>query len=286
MHRLIALSLAVGFGFCVWPSRAQAQELAPQIDHQPLTKAARGSPLSIRARIVSLSGKPIFEPTVFIRVPGIAGYTRIAMHSVTGIADLFSGEVPASLTSGDFDYYIEAFDEDGNGPARVGSPESPLHVAVGAGTRGTAPSRTRPPPQPEASPPVAVSTDRPTQTPPNDTGASTPQRAPAEAVATTPPSRGKPLAPGIILGSLAGVGAVTGIVLAVLLNNAKSDLATAAQDHLPYTVGQYSGGQGLATGANVAFIATGVLGAAAIVYAVWPSSSPKTTTTSKDEFPQ
>jgi hypothetical protein len=111
---------------------ASAQDLAPIIDHQPTTQALHDQPVELRAKINSVSGKGIYQPTVYVRVVGITGYSRIQMQPVAGTKDVFFATIPASLTASDFDYYVEAFDEDGNGPGRSGTPETPLHVAVGA----------------------------------------------------------------------------------------------------------------------------------------------------------
>src|SRR5260370_23093511 len=51
--------------------------------------------------------------------------------SNTGAAGDYAVEIPAALVSADaLEYYIEAWDNAGNGPARAGSPESPLPVKV------------------------------------------------------------------------------------------------------------------------------------------------------------
>jgi hypothetical protein len=128
---------------CAVASTSLAQDLTPKIDHQPAVRSPQGS-VEIHARITSVSGKPIYQPVVMVRVPGITGFSRIPMNPVADSKDLFGAEVPASISNGDFDYYIEAFDEDGNGPARSGSPEKPIHVAVAQPSAGTAP----PPPPP------------------------------------------------------------------------------------------------------------------------------------------
>jgi hypothetical protein len=42
---------------------------------------------------------------------------------------LFAARVPAEIAGNDFEYFLEAFDEDGNGPFRKGSPEAPLRIS-------------------------------------------------------------------------------------------------------------------------------------------------------------
>ena len=78
---------------------ARGQDLSPRIDHKPTTAANKGQAVEIRARIMSVSGKAIYEPTVFVRVAGITGFTKVSMHLVAGMKDLFVADVPASLAS-------------------------------------------------------------------------------------------------------------------------------------------------------------------------------------------
>jgi hypothetical protein len=109
---------------------AGAQDLAPRIDHVPIKQVKKGEPFLVRALIVSQSGKAIFEPTLYLRLGGFSGFTRIAMKAAPLMKDVYEARVPAEHMGGDFDYYVEAYDEDGNGPGRVGSPEAPLSVSV------------------------------------------------------------------------------------------------------------------------------------------------------------
>jgi len=124
----------------------EAQDLAPVLDHQPIRTAVAGEPLTVRARIVSASGKPIAEPTVLVRLPGVTSFSRMAMKADAAFKDIYLAELPGQHVLADFDYFLEAFDEDGNGPGRSGTAEAPHHVTVVA----------KPAPQPAPQPPPTV----------------------------------------------------------------------------------------------------------------------------------
>jgi len=66
---------------------AQAQELSPRIDHLPVTGGTRGSAVDVRALIASPAGHAIFEPAVFVRLPGLPRFTRLAMQPDPQIKD-------------------------------------------------------------------------------------------------------------------------------------------------------------------------------------------------------
>ncbi len=104
----------------------------PLLTHTPVTTAMKGKPLTITAHAFDPSG--VFGPILYLRKKGLPGSEYIPMRmaaSKTGAAGDYALEVPAALVNVDaLEYYIEAWDNAGNGPARVGSPESPLPVKV------------------------------------------------------------------------------------------------------------------------------------------------------------
>ncbi len=104
----------------------------PLLTHTPVTAAMKGKPLTITAHAYDPSG--VFGPILYLRKKGLPGSEYIPMRmaaSKTGAAGDYALEVPAALVGVDaLEYYIEAWDNAGNGPARVGSPESPLPVKV------------------------------------------------------------------------------------------------------------------------------------------------------------
>jgi hypothetical protein len=112
-----------GYMFCGIASvQAQEDRRPPKIVHQIIRKAEKDSSLEISARIYDQSG--IFEPKVYYRRFGQDNYRTAPM---TKRAGLYRATIPASVVTQKIAYFIEAFDENGNGPARHGSPHTP-HV--------------------------------------------------------------------------------------------------------------------------------------------------------------
>src|SRR5260370_62983 len=84
--------------------------------------------------IAAIDPSGVFGRFVSLRKKGLPGgeYIPIRMAAnEAGAPGDYTLDVPAALVSVDaLEYYIEAWDNAGNGPARVGSPESPLPVKV------------------------------------------------------------------------------------------------------------------------------------------------------------
>jgi hypothetical protein len=128
-----------------------ADEAPPVITHVRVTQAPQGEALTIRARIEDAS--EVFAPSVYVRPKGARDYDNIAMRKVL---DAYEAMVPAEQVDGDLQYFIEAFDEHGNGPAREGDPDKPIQVAVydpAQGPPGGVVVATPPPPPPKVVPP-------------------------------------------------------------------------------------------------------------------------------------
>ncbi len=104
---------------------AQADETPPLITHVRIADAERGAALTIRAKIDDDSA--VFAPSVYVRPEGRTEFDAIDMKLV---GDAYEAIVPAEQLLGNVEYFIEAFDEHGNGPAREGSPEAPIAVLV------------------------------------------------------------------------------------------------------------------------------------------------------------
>ena len=83
--------------------------------------------VALEARLVSTTGKKVFEPAAFVRQAGTAEFMRLPMTLVAD--DLYRAPLPPALAAHECEYFLEAFDEDGNGPFRKGSPERPLRLA-------------------------------------------------------------------------------------------------------------------------------------------------------------
>ncbi len=117
----------------------------PTITHAPPASHDGAGPLVIEATISDDSG--VFDPALLVRAPG-GSFERIPLAPVEGRADAFAAEVPAALLDGDLEYLIEAYDENGNGPARAGDEAAPLRVAR------VAPLTTPVTPPPDPAPPT------------------------------------------------------------------------------------------------------------------------------------
>jgi hypothetical protein len=121
------------------------------------------------------------------------------MSLVEGAPSSFAGAIPAAEVRGDLEYLIEAFDEEGNGPARAGEEGRPLRIRV-EGAAATTTSTT-----------TAPATD----TPPTTTTTSTdPTAAPGTgSVAAPEPSRPDEGGAGLWIGLAAGGAAVLALGL-------------------------------------------------------------------------
>jgi hypothetical protein len=104
----------------------------PVLTHTPVTTAKKGKPLTVTAHATDPSG--VFGPVLYLRKKGMPATDYIPMRMVpsrAGAPGTYAVEIPPGLVSVDaLEYYIEAWDNAGNGPTRAGSPESPLAVKV------------------------------------------------------------------------------------------------------------------------------------------------------------
>jgi len=107
----------------------------PVIKHVALKEAQKGQPVEISAKFADPSG--VFQPMLYFRSAtgmGGGGYTPLPMVESGG---QHAATVPAGAVVDRVEYYLEAFDGMGNGPARSGSPEKP-HVVRAIGISGNA----------------------------------------------------------------------------------------------------------------------------------------------------
>lgn len=123
MRTLLAFLLAL---LSLGSAARAADSTEPAITHTPLTEA-KAAPLRVTARIVDES--KIF-PQLFHRYDGKPYEVPLDMKKVKGTKDQYEVTVP--FQEGALDYFIECYDEFGNGPGRAGSLEKPFHVIVGA----------------------------------------------------------------------------------------------------------------------------------------------------------
>ncbi|MBS2025221.1 MAG: hypothetical protein JST92_22705, partial [Deltaproteobacteria bacterium] len=100
----------------------------PSISHTAITKALKGRPLTVTAKIIDPAG--VFQPALFLRKRGTGDYIPIRMNASKTVAGEYWVEIDAKLISVDLEYYIECYDNAGNGPARAGSPEQPFFIKL------------------------------------------------------------------------------------------------------------------------------------------------------------
>lgn len=121
MSRRVLAFLVVG---CLAASAQALDTTPPSIIATPPVFPAAGAPLVVECQIVDESG--VFEPTVFWRAAGAQTWERAALETA-GDGYRVSIATPAGVEA--FEVFIEAFDMEGNGPARYGTPTQPLRVA-------------------------------------------------------------------------------------------------------------------------------------------------------------
>lgn len=108
-----------------------ADTSAPTIDHVPPKTATKGRRVTLSVRISDES--EVFLPALHLRMDGADWRTADLRKKEDG-----SWSVQLEVT-GDLDYWIEAYDEHGNGPAKSGTQERPHHVRAEAPKRRNAP---------------------------------------------------------------------------------------------------------------------------------------------------
>jgi hypothetical protein len=177
------------------------------------------------------------------------------MRTVPGSDVLYEAEVPAALISGDFDYYIESFDSEGDGPGRVGTPEMPLRVLIAAAA------------------PAPAQTDKPVA------ANLAPRPAPAAPVIVTQTNRplvqSRSQLPTFALFAAAGVSIGLAAIASVGHQALKDELESSSRSdqktHLPGD--QYKLGNTLGAVSVGGFIAGGVFLASGIAYEAWPHAT-------------
>ena len=124
MRRSILLAQLVAGALASSALVALAEEdtQPPVIRHTVLTKAVLGRDVTVAAGIDDDSS--IFAAMVWYRFPGTASYTSISMEQKRG---MWLAVIPGTAS---FEYWIEAYDEQGNGPTRDGSPDEPHKVVL------------------------------------------------------------------------------------------------------------------------------------------------------------
>ncbi|MHB8416985.1 MAG: hypothetical protein ACYDCL_02845 [Myxococcales bacterium] len=128
----------------------------PGIEHTPVAKATAGQPLTLTATIRSSNG--VFQPVVAFRHVGETAWAKVPLLPSGG--DVYTATLPGATLASDIEYYLEAFDNDGNGPARAGSPDAPFRIEIGpAATAGVRQVTAQPASRGATSAPPAASTE-------------------------------------------------------------------------------------------------------------------------------
>jgi len=100
----------------------------PVIAHTPVARGEQGKQTPVFARITDES--KIF-PQVFFRFGPSSGYEKpIDLKPVKGQRSQWGANLPPPAGNV-IEYYIEAYDEFGNGPARAGDPDRPFRIEFG-----------------------------------------------------------------------------------------------------------------------------------------------------------
>jgi hypothetical protein len=125
---------------------ARAEEsVPPVVKHVPVKTAVKGEPLVFLVDIED--AHDVWAPTLYHRSAGTKNYTSVSLQPKKGITYTATIQV-----AGDFEYWIEAYDEFGNGPSRKGSAEKPLKVKATVPAALVVEAKTEPLPPPPKSP--------------------------------------------------------------------------------------------------------------------------------------
>jgi len=136
------------------PAQARDRK-GPEIRHAPITDAELGEPIKVRAALFDTAG--IFEATLYYRATGESEFFHATL--VDSGSD-YVATIPAEIVKGDVEYFVEAYDKNGNGPSRVGSPTEPLRISISReGTAAAAETKTAP--EPVSSPVVEPAEELP-----------------------------------------------------------------------------------------------------------------------------
>lgn len=123
---MIQMVLAAALMLSAMP--AWADNDAPQIVHEPCEQYQKGVTYEVVARFYDAS--PIFDPKVVFK-RGRGKWQNRPFKRLEG-SDNFVAKIPAKfLKKGRIQYFIEVFDENGNGPARFGSTDAPVVLTLG-----------------------------------------------------------------------------------------------------------------------------------------------------------
>ena len=163
----------------------------PLIRHTPVLRAFKGDTVNIAADMEDES--EIFAPTLYFRYPGAKTYSSIPMVKKSG--NTYTASVQATA---DIEYWIEAYDEFGNGPTREGTPDRPHKITVterivSRPVVAVAPTAEPPPAPAPPPPPPPVPTEPTFNAPTAAENLPPPPAPPLDVVPTVLPEEPKPL---------------------------------------------------------------------------------------------
>ena len=236
-------------------AKAAADTNPPKITHTPVDEAPAGKALTVNAKITDES--EIFEPTLYYRQAGSKKFLSASM--MKGEASNFTATIPETAMATEVEYFIEAYDVNGNGPARFASDKAPHKIKL---TRAEPAKVAEPAPEPKPA------ETKPAETKPSEVKIEPPPPPRPVVVAQAEPLFGPMRIAGVAVGAVGIAGIVVG---AVLGSSAQTLRSQAVQD--PTASGaqsKYNSAKSNALGANIAYVAGGVLVAAGVVLAIVP----------------
>jgi hypothetical protein len=201
---LIASAVALSLSLVSAPARAE-DTTPPVISYTP--PAGSTAPKGAFTVTAKVTDESKCYPQVFFRYGAGGAYEKaIDMRKSTKGKDLYEAIIP--YKSEKIEFYVEAYDDFGNGPGRAGDPDSPFRINMG--------DKAAPAPSASAAP------SKPSPSKPSGSAAPAPRPAPAAAVASSGGGGGGGRVWTWVSGGL-GVGLLTGGVLAGLAVKAQDD---------------------------------------------------------------
>lgn len=98
----------------------------PEIQHQEIEFSAVEQDIVVVAQIVDPDG--VFDPVLLYRAAGRGSFSRLEMKK-TG-ENTYEAVIPATFVTTSIEYFIEAYDVNGDGPSRFGEEDFPIEIRV------------------------------------------------------------------------------------------------------------------------------------------------------------
>lgn len=106
-------------------SAVAADTLMPTIVHEACLEYAQGKPFVVRARFEDES--QLYDPQLVYRLRPGSRWQQVLFSKEPDSED-FAATIYPREPAGPIEYYIQVFDEHGNGPARIGGTDAPIEV--------------------------------------------------------------------------------------------------------------------------------------------------------------